>query len=131
MRTLIAALALTVGINSFAVSPKPGLRIHIWHCSSVAAGPDHGTSIHIDHIAAGGTQATVSTQSIMGPQKLGQYQVTSPLASRGNTVYRDIQTQGSLFTLSINPSGAGTFRAVGNRGQGARGAVRCFRTRGL
>lgn len=131
MRNLIVLIALTAGISSFARSPMP-FQIHVWQCSAVNSGIDHGASIAVVQDSLKGLIATVTTQSIIGPRKLGEFKVdeVKPTVNRGNWAYLDSGTLGR-FSLTITPAGTGKFRAVGKGGQNASGAVRCFRTRSL
>ncbi len=132
MRSLFVLLAVTVGIHSFAAE-KFVPKIHVWACSDVNKGIDHGFSVAIDSVGKKGLVATVSMQSIMGPQQVGTWKVleANPTVNRGNWTYLDTATKGSKFSLSINPAGSARFSAVDKRGNPRSGALRCFRARGL
>lgn len=137
MRTLFVLLAMSVGIVSFAANGRPnppmGFKIHVWSCSDVNGGIDHGFHVGIDNDSRKGLVATVSMQSIMGPQSIGNYQVSEvrPTIGRGQWAYLDKASYGRNFTVSISAVGHGRFHAVDARGNTRRGVLRCFRTRGL
>jgi len=132
MRSLFVLLAVTVGISSFAAGGRFTPKIHVWACSDVNAGIDNGFSVAIDNVGKN-LVASVSMQSIIGPQAVGTYNVieANPTVARGNWIYLDEATKGTKFSLTINPAGAAKFSAKDNRGNPRSGALRCFRTRGL
>lgn len=133
MRAFVALLVLGVGINSFASGRVPESKIHVWACSDVKGGIDHGFSVAVDNVVRKGLVASVSMQSIIGPQAVGSWKVVeaNPTVARGNWVYLDSATKGGNFRLTINPAGAGKFSAKDKQGNPRSGALHCFRTRGL
>lgn len=131
MRALVGLMAVSFGSNLFA-APASG-RIHIWECNDVNRGIDSGYTVGVLQDSAKGTVATISMQSFVGPQALGEYSVSvaKPTVARGNFVYLDKATLGRKFTLTITPAGQGRFRGLDTRGNPHGAKLRCFRTRGL
>lgn len=130
MRLLVLA-AMAVGFNALAIDPPPmGFRVHIWDCPAVGAEVDRGYGVRIDQTERG-TFASVRAHSRGNPAPVAEYKVNgaNPTVARGHWVYVDEASYGRNFTLSISPTGQGSFHAVTKRTT-LRGQVRCYRTRG-
>ncbi len=134
MRALFVLLAFVVGMNGFAATKAaPGYRIHIWACSSVVKGSDHGYSVSVDNVYGQGVVVKVSTQSIVGPQVLGQWVVSESgsVPARPYYEYLDQTTAGKSLKLTITDTGKGKFIAIPKKGGRHAGQLTCYRTRSL
>ncbi len=134
MRSLLVLSVLGLSLNLQAAPPRqpPALvvRKHLWSCTDVNAGPDHGYHVDVNHfLPSQRTFAKVTSQTKRGPVVVLDTRVVTvgPAIGRGFTVFTDMETAGSKLTLTINGNQKGGFTAKDAKGKTHRAKITCRR----